>query len=142
MDGKRGDSVDVTQQWQEAASDQYRLAVSGSSEPTNIPAEETNSHHKRSRAGASAQRRVVSLSGGSCRCWNGQNETNARDTRRAKAANPKCLQEAAGWRSRSGKKTHKPPEKVVYDLSSGLTDLKSTEAEQKENRGSEKHDLL
>lgn len=45
LDGERGDSGDVTQQWQEVTSDQYRLARSTrhrSAEPTNIPAEEIN----------------------------------------------------------------------------------------------------
>lgn len=49
MDRKRGDSRDVTQQWQEVTSDQHRLARSRSSEPTNIPAEEINMKHKRSQ---------------------------------------------------------------------------------------------
>lgn len=49
MDRKRGDSRDVTQQWQEVTSDQHRLARSRSNEPTNIPAEEINMEHKQSR---------------------------------------------------------------------------------------------
>lgn len=49
MDRKRGDSGDVTQQWQEVTSDQHRLVRSRSSEPTNIPAEEINMKHKQSR---------------------------------------------------------------------------------------------
>lgn len=49
MHGKRGDSGDVTQQWQEVTSDQHRLARSRSSGPTNIPAEEINMEHKQSQ---------------------------------------------------------------------------------------------
>lgn len=49
MDRKRGDSRDVTPQWQEVTSDQHRLARSRSSEPTNIPAEEINMKRKRSQ---------------------------------------------------------------------------------------------
>lgn len=49
MDGKRGDSVDVTQQWREVTSDQHRLVRSRSSEPANIPAEEINMKHKQSQ---------------------------------------------------------------------------------------------
>lgn len=140
MDGKRGDSVDVTQQWQEATSDQYRLAVSGSSEPTNIPAEETNTRHKQSRGGASTSSSFHYW--GSCRSSNGQNETNATDTRGQRLQIQKVCRKRPVDAAGAGKKPHKPPEKVVYDLSSSLTDLKSTEAEQKEDRGTEKHDLL
>lgn len=47
MDGKRGDSGDVTQQWQEVTSDQSRSVQSSTpTQPTNISAEEINTQHK------------------------------------------------------------------------------------------------
>lgn len=46
MDGKRGDSGDVTQQWQEVTSDQSRSALSTPTQPTNISAQQINTQHK------------------------------------------------------------------------------------------------
>lgn len=51
MDGKRGDSGDATQQWQEVTSDQSRSVRSAPTQPTNISAEEINTQHKQRQTG-------------------------------------------------------------------------------------------
>lgn len=93
MDRKRGDSGDVTQQWQEVTSDQHRLARRRSSEPTNIPAEEINMKHKQSRSvRARAQFRV--------------GYTPARDERRQSLQNQnRRLQEVRVGEAGAGKNT-------------------------------------